>query len=43
MLGKKVADFSAVATGGAFRLSDHRGKTVVLYFYNSASSSRSSR
>ena len=33
MLGKKVADFSAVATGGAFRLSDHRGKTVVLYFY----------
>jgi len=26
MLGKKVADFSAVATGGAFRLSDHRGK-----------------
>ena len=33
MLGKKVADFTAAATGGAFRLSDHRGKTVVLYFY----------
>jgi peroxiredoxin Q/BCP len=33
MLGKKVADFQAAATGGTFRLSDHRGKTVVLYFY----------
>ena len=33
MLGKKVADFQAAATGGTFKLSDHRGKTVVLYFY----------
>jgi peroxiredoxin Q/BCP len=33
MLGKKVANFSAVATGGEFRLSDHKGETVVLYFY----------
>jgi thioredoxin-dependent peroxiredoxin len=33
MLGKKVADFSAPATGGAFKLSDHRGEIVVLYFY----------
>ena len=33
MLGKKVADFTAPATGGAFKLSDHRGETVVLYFY----------
>ena len=29
----KVADFTAPATGGDFRLSDHKGKTVVLYFY----------
>jgi peroxiredoxin Q/BCP len=33
MLGKKIADFSAAATGGTFKLSDHRGTTVVLYFY----------
>jgi peroxiredoxin Q/BCP len=33
MLGKKVADFSATATGGTFNLSDHKGETVVLYFY----------
>jgi len=33
MLGKKVADFSAPATDGTFKLSDHRGETVVLYFY----------
>jgi thioredoxin-dependent peroxiredoxin len=33
MLGKKVADFTAPATGGAFKLSDHRGEAVVLYFY----------
>jgi peroxiredoxin Q/BCP len=33
MLGKKVSDFHAVATGGTFKLSDHRDKTVVLYFY----------
>ncbi len=33
MLGKKVADFSAPSTGGTFKLSDHRGESVVLYFY----------
>ncbi len=33
MIGKKVADFSADATDGAFRLSAHKGETVVLYFY----------
>jgi len=33
-LGKKVPDFAAPATGGAtFRLSDHHGHPVVLYFY----------
>jgi len=33
MSGTKVADFSAVATGGDFKLSAHRGHPVVLYFY----------
>jgi thioredoxin-dependent peroxiredoxin len=33
MIGKKVTDFVAPATGGDFRLSDHRGEIVVLYFY----------
>ena len=33
MLGKKVADFTAAATGGTFRLSAHKGHPVVLYFY----------
>ena len=33
MLGNKLADFTADATGGPFKLSDHKGKTVVLYFY----------
>ena len=33
MLGAKVPDFTAPATGGEFRLSDHKGETVVLYFY----------
>jgi peroxiredoxin Q/BCP len=33
MLGTKVAEFTAPATGGEFKLSDHRGETVVLYFY----------
>ena len=33
MLSKKVADFTALATGGAFKLSEHRGRPVVLYFY----------
>ena len=30
---KKVPDFTAAATGGEFRLSDHQDKIVVLYFY----------
>ena len=29
----KVANFSAPATGRTFKLSDQRGKKVVLYFY----------
>jgi peroxiredoxin Q/BCP len=33
MVGKKVSDFTAAATGGPFKLSDHKGETVVLYFY----------
>ncbi|HVN34366.1 MAG TPA: peroxiredoxin [Casimicrobiaceae bacterium] len=34
MLGKKVPDFSIPATGDAtFRLSDHKGHPIVLYFY----------
>jgi peroxiredoxin Q/BCP len=34
MSGKKFSDFSVPATGEAtFRLSDHRGHPVVLYFY----------
>jgi thioredoxin-dependent peroxiredoxin len=33
MLGTKVPDFTAAATGGDFKLSDHKGETVVLYFY----------
>jgi peroxiredoxin Q/BCP len=33
MLGRKITDFTAPATGGDFRLSDHQGETVVLYFY----------
>jgi peroxiredoxin Q/BCP len=33
MLGKKVADFTAPATGGPFKLSDHKGESIVLYFY----------
>jgi peroxiredoxin Q/BCP len=34
MLGKPVTDFSLPATGGAtFRLSEHLGKKLVLYFY----------
>jgi len=32
-LGKQVADFTAPSTGGPFKLSDHKGTTVVLYFY----------
>ena len=34
MPSKAVKEFSLPATGnGTFRLSDHRGKTLVLYFY----------
>jgi peroxiredoxin Q/BCP len=34
LLGKAVKDFSLPSTGGGtFRLSEHRGKTLVLYFY----------
>jgi peroxiredoxin Q/BCP len=34
LLGKAVKDFSLPSTGGApFRLSEHRGKKLVLYFY----------
>ena len=33
VIDKKVPDFSAEATGGRFRLSALKGKTVVLYFY----------
>ena len=33
MLNMKVADFTADATGGPFKLSAHAGETVVLYFY----------
>ena len=34
MLGKKVPDFAVPATGDStFRLADHKGHPVVLYFY----------
>ena len=33
MPAKKVADFTAAATSGTFKLSEHRGHPVVLYFY----------
>jgi thioredoxin-dependent peroxiredoxin len=34
MTGPHVADFSLPATGGGtFRLSEHRGQKLVLYFY----------
>ena len=33
MLGKHVTNFTAPATGGSFRLEDHAGQAVVLYFY----------
>jgi peroxiredoxin Q/BCP len=33
MLGKKVPNFEAPATGSTFKLADHKGTTVVLYFY----------
>ena len=33
MPGRKVPDFTAPCTGGTFRLFDHKGRIVVLYFY----------
>jgi thioredoxin-dependent peroxiredoxin len=33
MAEKKVADFTAPSTGGQFKLSAHRGRPVVIYFY----------
>lgn len=33
MPANKIADFSATATGGAFKLSNQRGHPVVIYFY----------
>jgi len=33
MPGKAVKDFSLPSTGGSFRLSDQRGKKLVVYFY----------
>jgi thioredoxin-dependent peroxiredoxin len=33
MIGKKVPDFTAVSTGGPFKLSAQKGHSVVLYFY----------
>jgi peroxiredoxin Q/BCP len=32
-LHRKVLDFTAASTSGAFKLSDQRGHAVVLYFY----------
>jgi peroxiredoxin Q/BCP len=33
MPGRKLPDFDAASTAGTFRLSDHSGRIVVLYFY----------
>ena len=33
MLGRKVENFEAPATGATFKLADHTGTTIVLYFY----------
>src|SRR5215472_9122217 len=30
---EKIADFTAPATGGHFKLSAHKGHPVVIYFY----------
>jgi thioredoxin-dependent peroxiredoxin len=33
MAGQKVVDFTAPGTGGEFKLSAHKGRPVVVYFY----------
>src|SRR4051794_13921654 len=33
MTGATMSDFTAVSTAGTFKLSDHRGHPVVIYFY----------
>ena len=33
MPGRKLPDLDAASTAGTFRLSDHAGRIVVLYFY----------
>lgn len=33
MADTKIADFTAPATGGEFKLSAHKGHPVVIYFY----------
>jgi peroxiredoxin Q/BCP len=33
MPAKKATDFTAASTGGPFKLSAHKGRIVVLYFY----------
>ena len=33
MATTKIADFTAAATGGTFKLSDQKGRPVVIYFY----------
>jgi peroxiredoxin Q/BCP len=33
MAAPKIDDFALPSTAGTFRLSDHKGKKVVLYFY----------
>ncbi len=33
VVGKAVADFSVASTAGEFKLSAHRGRKVVIYFY----------
>jgi peroxiredoxin Q/BCP len=33
MPGRKLPDFDAASTAGTFRLADHSGRIVVLYFY----------
>ncbi len=32
-LGRQVPDFSLPGTGGPFRLAEHRGKPLLIYFY----------